>query len=85
MGLCGAQLERGNGDFLYSNWGLAEGEQSFLGDSRGRVDYVCRCVVDPLDVRGVVSGKVITCEGNNVGGVEVVETADVYSIWLRFI
>jgi hypothetical protein len=80
VGLGGAQLERSNRDILGSNWSLAEGEKSFLGDSCGGVDYVGRCVVDPLDVRRVVSGKVITCEGNDVGGVEVVQAADVYSI-----
>ena len=56
-----------------------------LSDGRGGIDDICRRVVDPLDVRRVVIGKVITCEGNDVRGVEVVKAADVYSIWLGFV
>lgn len=56
-----------------------------LSDGRGGVDDVGRRVVDPLDVKRVVRGKVIVCEGDDVGGVEVVHATDVHAIWLQFV
>jgi hypothetical protein len=64
---------------------LAEGEEGLLGDGRGGIDDVRRRVVDPLDMKRVVGGKVIAGEGDDIGGVEVVHTTDVYAIRLRFV
>lgn len=56
---------------------VGEGEKGFERQLFGRVYYVRRAIIDPLNMRRFAVCEVIACERANVVGVEIVQPANV--------